>query len=31
MTHRALRSSGSSRPSRACATAVALPENDWLH
>jgi hypothetical protein len=27
----ALRSNGWSRPSQACATAVALPENDWLH
>ena len=27
----ALRSNGWSRPSQACATTVALPENDWLH
>jgi rubrerythrin len=28
--HLVLRSNGWSRPSQACATAVALPENDWL-
>jgi alkyl hydroperoxide reductase subunit AhpC len=27
----ALRPNGGSRPSQPCATAVALPENDWLH